>query len=92
LLILDLSDISQRIRLVEQATRHAGTVPIIQPASSPEMAVGKPESAQVGPLNDLLLDVAFVGEPIQCQDQHICDELKNTFEFRGRQGWDKANK
>ncbi|KAI5451156.1 hypothetical protein NCC49_002032 [Naganishia albida] len=85
-------NISQRVRLVDQATQHAGTVPIIPPAASSDTAVGKPEPAQVGPLNDLLLDVAFVGEPIQCQDQHICDELKNTFEFRGRQGWDKANK
>jgi hypothetical protein len=45
----------------------------------------------VGSLNDMLLDVAFVGTPIQCAKQKICDEVEEMFEFRKRQGWDKAN-
>ncbi|KAJ9108572.1 hypothetical protein QFC19_002288 [Naganishia cerealis] len=84
-------NISQRLRLVGQAFQHSGTVPIVQPLGSHTEAIGEPEVAQVGSLNDLLLDIAFVGEPIQCASQEICDELAETYEFRRRQGWDKAN-
>ncbi|KAJ9094728.1 hypothetical protein QFC21_005886 [Naganishia friedmannii] len=73
------------------AFQHTGTVPVVQPLGSPNEPIGEPEVAGVGFLNDLLLDIAFVGEPIQCATQQICDELAETYEFRKRQGWDKAN-
>ncbi|KAJ9115819.1 hypothetical protein QFC22_004960 [Naganishia vaughanmartiniae] len=81
-----------RLRLVGQAFQHAGTVPVVQPLGSPDEPIGQSEVAQVGSLNDMLLDIAFVGEPIQCATQEICKELAETYEFRKRQGWDKANK
>ena len=67
-------------------------MPVVQPLGSPNEPIGEPEVAPVGTLNDLLLDIAFVGEPIQCATQEICDELAETYEFRKRQGWDKANR
>jgi hypothetical protein len=85
-----LADVSQRIRLVEQAERRVGSVPLYPPSEEDEV-VGQPEQVPVGPLNDLLLDVAFVGKPIQCQEQAVCDQVEEMFEFRKRQGWDKAN-
>jgi hypothetical protein len=85
-------DISQRIRLVELAEQREGTVPLLPYAATPDTEVGQPESTPIGTLNDLLLDIGFVGEPIQCADKHICDELAQKFDFKGRQGWDKANK
>lgn len=84
-------NISQRIRLVGQAEQHFRAVPLLPPSAEPNDPVGKPELVPVGPLNDLLLDVAFVGKPIQCAKQEICDQVENMFEFRTRQDWNKAN-
>jgi hypothetical protein len=84
------ADVSQRIRLVAQAERRVGSVSLYPPSEEDEV-VGQPEQVPVGPLNDLLLDVAFVGKPIQCQEQAVCDQVEEMFEFRKRQGWDKAN-
>jgi hypothetical protein len=78
--------------LVELAEQREGTVPLLPFAATPDTEVGQPESTPIGTLNDLLLDIGFVGEPIQCADKHICDELAQKFDFKGRQGWDKANK
>lgn len=67
-------------------------MPLIHSAASPDTAIGKPESTPVRQLNDLLLDIGFVGEPIQCADKRICDELSQMFNFKARLGWDNANK
>lgn len=91
-MLIQMPDISQRIRLVEQASLQEGTVALLPSAASPETPIGKPESTAISHLNELLLDIGFVGEPIQCADQHICDELSEMFDFKERQGWDKANK
>lgn len=42
-------------------------------------------------LNGDLVDVAFVDEPIQCE-QETCDELKETYQFADRIDFSQGNK
>ncbi len=52
--------------------------------------VGQPDHFRVSELNEVLMDVAFVDEPIQC-DQKVCQEMQEVFTFGDRKDWAQGN-
>jgi hypothetical protein len=88
--MLIIKDISQRINLVEHAERTRGTLPVT-PLTQQLQPVGAPRNRTWTDLNDQLMDVAFVDEPIQC-DPGVCKTLKKHYIFAERKDWSQANR
>ncbi|KAF8517358.1 hypothetical protein BU17DRAFT_76415 [Hysterangium stoloniferum] len=82
-------NVSQRIRLVELATRRGGELKVLLPPDNRDASVGHGETLKIGALNAAYMDIAFSGKPTQCRD-HICGELERMFEWRKRQSWGDA--
>lgn len=45
---------------------------------------------QLSELNNELVDVGFVDEPIQC-DPEVCADVRKNYKFAGRKTWDEGN-
>lgn len=82
-------NISQRSRLVKLANQKQGVRSVLRPLE-PERAVGGPVEERAAQLNARLMDVAFAGDPIQC-DEPICTQMKEIFEYRGRMNLAQSN-
>ena len=52
--------------------------------------IGLAQVKSLGELNEELVDVAFVDEPIQC-DQEVCDDMKKIYHFDERVDWAHGN-
>lgn len=76
-------NMSQRIRLVEMATRRGGETRVLIPHLVPDAPVGFGHTLKYNTLNTAFMDVAFVGQPHQCEKK-LCDAISNMFEFRKR--------
>lgn len=75
-------NISQRARLIHQANAQEGTVPMLR-SIGPDKPIGSADAVPVKPLNDVLLDIGFAGEPIQCSPK-VCNTLKDEYLFKSR--------
>lgn len=84
------ADISQRINLVEHADRTDGALPVT-PLKPPLEATGPPRDRKWTELNDQLMDVAFVDDPIQC-DPKVCAVLARDYVFAERKDWSQGNR
>lgn len=82
-------NISQRMRLVDQADRKAGQWEVLR-AQSPAHAVGHPIERRFQELNEQYLDVGFVDRPIQCGPDSSCDRVAARYDFKPRQPWSQA--
>lgn len=82
-------NMSQRIRLVEMATRRGGETRVLFPHLDPNAPVGFGHTLKYNNLNAAFMDVAFSGQPNQC-DGKICDVIGNMFEFRKRMSFPEA--
>ncbi len=85
-----LTDISQRIRLMDQVSSRTGEIPVLASIDSHE-SIGQANLEPLGPLNDKLMDISFTGKPIQCGSQKVCDLVEKRFEFRQKKTLDAAN-
>lgn len=75
-------NVSQRIRLVEMATRRGGETRVLSPPlAGRDAAVGFGRTLKYNALNNAFMDVAFSGKPHQC-DEKMCAILSRMFEFR----------
>ncbi|QRW17661.1 glycosyltransferase family 90 protein [Rhizoctonia solani] len=83
-------NLSQRARLIKLTNEKEGVRSVLRPLE-PERAIGKPVEEKSKELNERLMDVAFAGSPIQCEEP-VCTEMKKIFEYRGHMGWSDANK
>ncbi|KAG8745102.1 Glycosyltransferase Family 90 domain containing protein [Ceratobasidium sp. 414] len=83
-------NLSQRARLIKLANEKEGVRSVLRPLE-PERAVGRPVEERSGEMNERLFDIAFAGEPIQCEEP-VCTEMKSIFEYRGRMDWSAANR
>lgn len=78
------------MNLVEHAARVSGTVPVMQ--LEPESkAIGAPAKQQWFDLNTRMMDVAFVDDPIQCEES-TCERIRNEYKFAERKDWVASNK
>ncbi|KDQ16303.1 glycosyltransferase family 90 protein [Botryobasidium botryosum FD-172 SS1] len=85
-------EMSQRFRLVALGHQRAGTYDVLRPAENDTVAVGNPKGVRVGPMNDLFVDVAFTGKPVQCDIMgSACRKAEEGWEFRRPQKWEQAN-
>ncbi|CAE6440521.1 unnamed protein product [Rhizoctonia solani] len=82
-------NISQRARLNTLTNQKEGVRSVLRPLE-PERAIGRPVEEQAGELNERLMDVAFAGEPLQC-DEPVCTLMKRIFEYREHMTWPEAN-
>lgn len=83
---------SQRARLVQMANEIAGTVDVLIPSNgSLFSAVGPGVPIDKAKINPALFDIAFAGNPIDC-DPDVCRELEEIFDFRRRQSLKEAGK
>ncbi|KAF8754258.1 Extension Ser/Thr-type protein kinase [Rhizoctonia solani] len=80
----------KRARLIKLTNEKEGVRSVLRPLE-PERAIGKPVEEKSKELNERLMDVAFAGSPIQCEEP-VCTEMKKIFEYRGHMGWSDANK
>ncbi|OCF42296.1 hypothetical protein I317_03916 [Kwoniella heveanensis CBS 569] len=85
-------NISQRVNLVHQAAQISGYLPTFEVPSreSPETPVGHPIDLSLSQLNSELMDVGFVDEAIQC-DEEICKKVEEGYKFAGRKDWNQGN-
>ncbi|CAE6394278.1 unnamed protein product [Rhizoctonia solani] len=83
-------NISQRARLIKLTNEKEGVRSVLRPLE-PERAIGKPVEERSKELNERMMDIAFAGNPIQCEEP-VCTEMKSIFEYRGHMGWSDANK
>lgn len=83
-------NISQRARLIMLANEKEGVRKVLRPLG-PERAVGRPVEEHVAEMNERMMDIAFAGEPIQCEEP-VCTQMKSIFEYRSRMTWPEANK
>jgi len=88
--LLTVQDISQRINLVEHADRVHGTLPVT-PLTKLREPVGKPQRQSWADLNSRLMNVAFVDDPIQC-DEELCETLMENYYFAERVDWAQGNR
>lgn len=83
-------NISQRARLIKLANEKEGVRKVLRPLG-PERAVGRPVEERVAEMNERMMDVAFAGAPIQCEEP-VCTQMKTIFEYRAHMTWPQANK
>jgi len=83
------ADISQRANLVTQTARTSGDLHVL-PVVDMSTPIGLAQAKSLGELNEDLVDVAFVDEPIQC-DKEICDDMKKIYHFGERVNWAHGN-
>lgn len=76
---------SQRFRLVNLASRVDGDVTVLRsPREGEELEqVGEGERVARARLNPAIMDMAFAGDPVQCE-QPTCDELRKDYDWRRR--------
>ncbi|KAF9490039.1 hypothetical protein BDN71DRAFT_1400563 [Pleurotus eryngii] len=83
---------SQRARLVQIANEVAGTVDVLIPGNGSSFsAVGPGVPIDKAKINPALFDIAFAGNPIDC-DPDVCQELEEIFDFRRRQSLKEAGR
>jgi len=83
---------SQRIRLVAMGTRRGGETRVLFPRGEEvdrTSGVGFGENVKWNVLNSAFMDVAFVGNPVQCRGE-LCGVLQNMFEWRKKQSYTEA--
>lgn len=83
-------NISQRARLNQLANEKEGVRKVLRPLG-PERAVGHPVEERVAEMNERMMDIAFAGSPIQCEEP-VCTQMKSIFEYRSHMTWPQANK
>ncbi|KAF8629521.1 hypothetical protein AX17_005647 [Amanita inopinata Kibby_2008] len=84
--------LAQRTRLVEWANQgFEGNVSIMNPRSDETERVGEAVQVKRGRYAPALADVAFVGDPISCEDE-MCGELDRMFEYRQSHDAKKAGR
>ncbi|KAG8710312.1 Glycosyltransferase Family 90 domain containing protein [Ceratobasidium sp. 423] len=83
-------NLSQRARLIKLTNEKEGVRSVLRPLEA-ERAVGRPVEEKSQELNERLMDVAFAGNPIQCEEP-VCTLMKEIFEYRGHMSWPEANK
>jgi hypothetical protein len=82
--------LSQRIRLMLQATEKGTPYTVLNSTLAGfKVENGTRTASEV--LNPQLLDVAFTGQPIQCETEEICQILEDSFEFQKLVGQNEAN-
>jgi hypothetical protein len=67
----------------------AGSIPVL-PNTQAGRAVGLTREIPLDELNEDMMDIAFVEEPIQCEPE-TCAKLKNGYKFGERMTWDDSN-
>lgn len=77
----------QRVRMIKMATDTDGEVDVLL-SGGPEQRVASREM-KVRKLNEQLMDMAFVGEPLACEGG-ACEELKEMFDFKAPMDWRTA--
>ncbi|KAJ1307235.1 hypothetical protein OPQ81_001349 [Rhizoctonia solani] len=82
-------NLSQRARLIKLTNEKEGVRSVLRPLE-PERAVGRPVEEKAKDLNERLMDVAFAGNPIQCEEP-VCTQMKSIFEYRSHMSWPEAN-
>lgn len=80
---------SQRIRLVAMGTRRGGETRVLFPRGDRTSGVGFGENVKWNVLNSAFMDVAFVGNPVQCRGD-LCEILQDMFEWRKKQSYTEA--
>nr|XP_019015081.1 uncharacterized protein I206_01169 [Kwoniella pini CBS 10737]OCF53862.1 hypothetical protein I206_01169 [Kwoniella pini CBS 10737] len=85
-------NISQRINLVSKTAEPLGHIPVLDVPSqhNPNKPVGAPRNTPLSQLNAELMDVAFVDQAIQC-DQDVCYQIQEGYKFAGRKTWSQGN-
>lgn len=83
------AEISQRINLVSRTSFDSGSIPVL-PNTTPGRAVGLAHETPMDELNEDMMDIAFVDEPIQCEPE-TCAKVKNGYKFADRMTWDETN-
>ncbi|KAL0958786.1 hypothetical protein HGRIS_014107 [Hohenbuehelia grisea] len=77
-------NVTQRVRLVNQANDQSGTVSVLLPPEDESEAVGTGTEMAKGLLNPLMFDIAFAGQPIGCAEE-TCEQLADLFDWERRQ-------
>ena len=74
---------SQRFRLVEMANQVEGEVVVLRPPREGEedQQVGEGERWPRALLNPTIMDIAFSGNVVQCEDVS-CDEVRNEYDWK----------
>jgi hypothetical protein len=70
-----------RIRLVQWANEHNGTVSVLRSTKSRHKRVGEGNPLSKARLNPAMLDVAFTGEPRSCS-KAVCKVIEAELQFR----------
>jgi len=70
-----------RIRLVQWANEHNGTVSVLRSTKSRHKRVGEGNPVSKARLNPAMLDVAFTGEPRSCS-KAVCKVIEAELQFR----------
>ncbi|KAG8907344.1 Glycosyltransferase Family 90 domain containing protein [Tulasnella sp. 403] len=86
----DAWNISQRVRLVQLANEHNGLVDVFRSTPSCDTAIGSVNKLSQGKLNDLLMNVGFTGQAIQCAPG-VCKTVESTLKFKEFLTYEMAN-
>jgi hypothetical protein len=66
-----------------------GSIPVL-PNTQLGRAVGLTREVPMDELNEDMMDIAFVDEPIQCEPE-TCAKVKHGYKFGDRMTWDESN-
>ncbi|QRV74770.1 glycosyltransferase family 90 protein [Ceratobasidium sp. AG-Ba] len=83
-------NLSQRARLNVLTNEQEGVRSVLRPLG-PDKAVGHPVEEKSKELNERMMDIAFAGPPIQCEEP-VCTQMKDIFAYRGKMDFSAANR
>jgi hypothetical protein len=58
--------------------------------ASPRSPVGQPRENPLWRLNEDMMDIGFVDDAIQC-DQEVCEGIQRDYAFKERKDWSQGN-
>ncbi|THG96539.1 hypothetical protein EW145_g7761 [Phellinidium pouzarii] len=84
---------SQRFRLVDLTSSVEGDVTVLRPPRQGEELnqVGEGEKWSKARINPAMLDIAFSGNPVQCEGE-TCEELRAKFDWRKRMDTEESSR